>query len=708
MNFGYSVKNIPTPSQRTYKLQLIESIEALIKRMRWKAIFYNPNDPPDTNEEGEAPQTFGLKTNRCPKQVPGMNKFEADLINIAANMDFRRTSDDFQKKMKKDIQDIRKSNKTLTPADKTSNYYRLSKEEYNTLKHNAITSTYKKGSEKIKTKVDKLGAKYAKKAGALERIQINGTNQCFVTLKDHKENFDNNPKTRLINPAKNEIGRISKVILDKINTSLKGILGVNQWKNTASVLTWFKSIRDKQSHTFVVFDVKDFYPSISESLLKEALAFAKTHVSISKTDENTILHARKSLLFDKTHVWIKKVGGLFDVTMGAYDGAEVCELVGTYMLSLIAQKYNKDDIGLYRDDGLAAFKNTSGPQNERIKKDFVRIFRSKGLDITIQCNLKITNYLDVTLNLMDGTYRPYRKPDDETNYIHAESDHPPSILKQLPTAVERRISDLSANEQIFLQSKDHYQDALTKSGHKHQLKYNPSNPSNANRRKRGRKIIWFNPPFSRSVVTDVGKQFLRLLDVHFPRHDPLHKIFNRWNVKVSYGCMPNIQAGINSHNKKILEEKEPLATGECNCRDPNECPLPEKCTTPNILYEATISSNLAGYVDKAYKGISKPIFKTRFGNHKKSFNDVKYKTDSSLSKEVWKIKELGGRYNISWRALGQYPDYNPVNGRCALCLSEKLEILQHTGPPLLNTRSEIVSTCRHRSKYMLSSVSDVT
>ena len=151
MNFGYSVKNIPTPSQRTYKLQLIESIEALIKRMRWKAIFYNPNDPPDTNEEGEAPQTFGLKTNRCPKQVPGMNKFEADLINIAANIDFRRTSDDFQKKMKKDIQDIRKSNKTLTPADKTSNYYRLSKEEYNTLKHNAITNTYKKGSEKIKT-----------------------------------------------------------------------------------------------------------------------------------------------------------------------------------------------------------------------------------------------------------------------------------------------------------------------------------------------------------------------------------------------------------------------------------------------------------------------------------------------------------------------------------------------------------------------------
>ena len=107
---------------------------------------------------------------------------------------------------------------------------------------------------------------------------------------------------------------------------------MNQWKNTASVIRWFKNIEDKSSHTFMMFDIKDFYPSISEKLIKEALDFAKTKVSISNTDENTILHARKSLLFDGTHVWIKKKGGLFDVTMGAYDGAEVCELVGTFLL----------------------------------------------------------------------------------------------------------------------------------------------------------------------------------------------------------------------------------------------------------------------------------------------------------------------------------------------------------------------------------------
>ena len=144
--------------------------------------------------------------------------------------------------MKQDITNIRKSNKTLTPADKTSNMYRLTKELYNKVKDSAITSTYKKANINIKKKVDKHGIKFAKEAGIIDRIQENGTNNCFVTLKDHKENFENNPKTRLINPAKNEIGRISKVILDKININLKEQLGVNQWKNTKSVINWFNPI----------------------------------------------------------------------------------------------------------------------------------------------------------------------------------------------------------------------------------------------------------------------------------------------------------------------------------------------------------------------------------------------------------------------------------------------------------------------------------
>ena len=113
--------------------------------------------------------------------------------------------------------------------------------------------------------------------------------------------------------------------------------------------------------------------------------------------------------------------------MGSYDGAEVCELIGIFILSLIGNKYNPNNIGLYRDDGLAVFRNTSGPQSEKIKKTFQKMFKNKGLDIIISFNMKIVNYIDVTLdrklNLKDGSYRPYKKPNEEANYIHANSDH---------------------------------------------------------------------------------------------------------------------------------------------------------------------------------------------------------------------------------------------------------------------------------------------
>ena len=66
------------------------------------------------------------------------------------------------------------------------------------------------------------------------------------------------------------------------------------------------------------------------------------YINILKCEINVIHHARKSLLFDESRTWIKNKGGLFDVTRGAYNGAEVCELVGTYMLNVSSKKYLKD------------------------------------------------------------------------------------------------------------------------------------------------------------------------------------------------------------------------------------------------------------------------------------------------------------------------------------------------------------------------------
>ena len=123
-------------------------------------------------------------------------------------------------------------------------------------------------------------------------MEVNAKNECFITLKDHKENFANQPKTRLINPAKNEVGRISKVILDNINKELRSKLNLNQWKNTSSAIDWFKAIENKHECKFMIFDIEQFYPSIKESVLLKALEFAKSHTSVSKKNIDVIRHAR--------------------------------------------------------------------------------------------------------------------------------------------------------------------------------------------------------------------------------------------------------------------------------------------------------------------------------------------------------------------------------------------------------------------------------
>ena len=138
--------------------------------------------------------------------------------------------------------------------------------------------------------------------------------------------------------------------------------------------------------------------------------FANEYISISKCDIDIINHGRKSLLFDGSNTWIKKQGRLFDVSMDAYDRAEMCEFLGTYMLNVLSKKHKKNDPGLYQDDELALLKNKSGPQSEKAKKNIQKIFKGHGLDSIIKCNMKVVTYLDVTFNLNDGTYKPYTKP----------------------------------------------------------------------------------------------------------------------------------------------------------------------------------------------------------------------------------------------------------------------------------------------------------
>ena len=257
-------------------------------------------------------------------------------------------------------------------------------------------------------------------------------------------------------------------------------------------------------------------------------------------------HSGKSLLFNNTDIWIKKNGyPYFDVTMGSFNSAELCELVGLYILQILVEKYGKHRRGLYRDDGLACLEYTSGPQADEIRKDLIKIFREDfDLNITCETNLKAINFLDVTLNVTTGKYQPYNKPDNNHLYINILSN------------ISERINTLSADERTFNKSKDLCNNTSAESGFKHKIIFqkqqNTSTVTNNNKNRR-RKIIWFNPPFSLNVSTNISKKIFSSLGKHFPKTHQLHKSFIRNNVKVNYSSLPNFKSVINSHNKNMLQ-----------------------------------------------------------------------------------------------------------------------------------------------------------
>ena len=167
-------------------------------------------------------------------------------------------------------------------------------------------------------------------------------------------------------------------------------------------------------------------------------------------------------------------------------------------------------IGLYRDDGLAAFNKTP-KEIEKIKKELCKIFRENDLKITIEANKTIVNFLDVTLDLQSGKHYPYTKEGNVPLHVYKKSNHPPSILKNIPDSINKRLSEISSDRHCFAITKTVYQEALNKSGYNYNLSYNElRNEIQHSRKNRPRNILWYNPPFSKNVKTNVGKCFLSL------------------------------------------------------------------------------------------------------------------------------------------------------------------------------------------------------
>ena len=332
-----------------------------------------------------------------------------------------------------------------------------------------------------------------------------------------------------------------------------------------------------------------------------------------------------------------------------------------------------------------------------MKKDLIEIFKKNGLSITIDVNLKLVDFLDVTFNLNNKTYYPFRKPNNKPLYINKNSNHPPQVIKQLPEMINRRICEISCNEDEFLKAKPTYQSALQNSDYNYEMQYKTYQPSN---RKRKRKVTYFNPPYSANVKTNIGKEFLKLVQKHFNPDHKFHSLFNRSNLKVSYSCMPNIKKIIQSHNSKVLNQKEPEAK-TCNCRKKEKCPMKGNCLASCLVYKAEVSTNRD---KKVYYASCGGTFKERYNNHNTSFTHKHRKEDTKLSQYIWDLKSKKKQYEIAWNIVKKCAPYHPSSKRCDLCITEKLIIIQAKEEGLLNKRSEIANKCRHSNKFSLSTI----
>ena len=294
--------------------------------------------------------------------------------------------------------------------------------------------------------------KFARKMDMVDRLGKIEEKSANILFKDHKRNFLDNKQARLIN-TKTGLGFISKDLIQRITSRLLSGHKYNLWKNSMDTIDWFKNIRDKKRSTFIQFVIIEFYPSITRELLLKSLNHAREYTDITEEVE-IILACRKSVLSDNRRTWVKSHVDNFDVIMGAgaYDSAQVADLVGIYIRWVV----------------LSTWSWWAFTEMTKLSSSRTVTARILGLRIEIASNLEI---VDVTLNLNNGTFKPFSKNDSAPRYINISSNHPRSVMRQILNAVNQRIKRLSSCKIIFEESKDLYDDALKNSGFQGRQEY---------------------------------------------------------------------------------------------------------------------------------------------------------------------------------------------------------------------------------------------
>ena len=166
--------------------------------------------------------------------------------------------------------------------------------------------------------------------------------------------------------------------------------------------------------------------------------------------------------------------------------------------------------------------------------------------------------------------------------------------------------------------------------------------------------------------------------------------------------MPNVKQIIDGHNKAILKKStlppQDQSEKTCNCRKKDSCPLQGKCLLREVVYQAVVESENK---TETYVGLTATDFKTRWRNHQTSFSSERSKNNTELSKHIWELKDQNKHYKITWKILAKAKAYSNLSKRCNLCTAEKHFILTKPELASLNKRNELISTCRHRRKFIL-------
>ena len=456
-NLDYSLKNIPTGNKNGYRIRLYDRASKFIQNVRWRVYWYCKKGKKKETDEPER-SIYSFPSSRSAEPNPLLQPFEKGLFDLVESVKFRDGTSRFQKRLRKDINNIKNSKKIFAFSDKTNNIYQLDAEEYKKLVRDNITKGYRKAP---KGTIDAINGEAC---GIIERAQVKGRvpklslSPAFVTIKDHKDGFPNKVACRLINPSKSHIAKVSKSILDNINEAIREKTNLIQWKNSQEVVHWFNCIEDKKNALFLKFDIVEFYPSIKKEQLTQAINFAREFTNISEDDERLIMHSCKTILTDEEgNVWEKKDNDeLFDVAMGSFHGAEICDLLGLYLLNRLSAILSEGSYGLYRDDGLAITRKLPPSGLERLSKSIRKVFDEAGFKITIDTGLYCTDFLDVYLDLRKDEYRPFRKENSRTAYIDNASNHPRYVRKALPGMMHQRIYSLSKNCEVYEQSRKIY------------------------------------------------------------------------------------------------------------------------------------------------------------------------------------------------------------------------------------------------------------